>query len=67
MKQYNCPDCERTDSCDGCPRVLRLRTNSLHSEKSIAWNDPCEKCSNNIKNGGSGNCNCTLGIRRIVY
>ena len=28
--------------------------------------DPCEHCSNNPKNGGSGYCNCTLGERDKV-
>ena len=28
--------------------------------------DPCENCSSNPKNGGSGNCNCTLGSKNIT-
>lgn len=26
----------------------------------------CENCSNNPKNGGSGMCNCTLGIPKVT-
>jgi len=29
--------------------------------------DPCERCSNNPKNGGSGICLCTLGGPKITY
>ena len=28
-------------------------------------NDACSKCSQNPKNGGSGICHCTLGIKTI--
>ena len=28
--------------------------------------DPCDYCSNNPKNGGSGICNCILG-NRVTY
>ena len=27
---------------------------------------PCDKCSNNPKNGGSGICHCTLG-QKVFY
>jgi len=27
----------------------------------------CNKCPNNPKNGGSGICNCTLGLPEITY
>ena len=26
----------------------------------------CDQCSNNPKNGGSGNCNCTLGTIKVT-
>ena len=29
-------------------------------------NDACKFCSNNPKNGGSGNCNCTLATPKIT-
>lgn len=76
MKQYNCPDCQRTDSCDGCPRILRLPTNQIDQTKPIFdntlitqtsySNNACENCSNNPKNGGTGICHCILGTS-IVY
>lgn len=28
---------------------------------------PCETCSNNPRNGGSGVCNCTLGLPKISW
>ena len=34
---------------------------TLNSEQS-----PCENCPNNVKNGGSGICNCTLGLPKIT-
>ena len=30
-------------------------------------NDPCKDCSNNPKNGGSGVCNCTIGLPKIFH
>ena len=27
---------------------------------------PCDNCSNNPKNGGSGYCNCTLGTPKVI-
>ena len=35
---------------------------TMDSFQSVA----CVMCSNNIKNGGSGNCNCTLGQPQII-
>ena len=34
---------------------------TLNSEQS-----PCDKCSNNVKNGGSGICNCILGLPKVT-
>jgi hypothetical protein len=35
------------------------------------FEDPCQKCPNNPKNGGSGTCNCTIpqmfGPFRVTY
>lgn len=28
---------------------------------------PCQNCSNNPKNGGSGICNCTLGLSKMSW
>lgn len=27
---------------------------------------PCDSCSNNVKNGGSGHCNCILGTPKVT-
>lgn len=29
------------------------------------WNFHCDKCPNHPKNGGSGICNCTLGLPKL--
>ena len=29
--------------------------------------DSCKNCSNHPSNGGSGFCNCTLGLSQVVY
>lgn len=35
---------------------------------SVFNSDPCQRCRNNPKNGGSGFCNCTLGEKgRMIY
>lgn len=75
MKQYNCPDCERTDSCDGCQRNMEQNiTTSLtvYGQKYYKDNPhynsiplACRKCNNHISNGGSGICHCTLGVQTI--
>lgn len=39
---------------------------NLYSNAQISSTDPCKNCSNNSKNGGSGNCNCILGIKDKV-
>lgn len=53
--------------------------NSLEYDKQPSLNDyinapyslateqsPCDSCSNNVKNGGSGICNCILGLPKIT-
>lgn len=59
-----CPRCgwryERT-----LEKVVRVPFNE---DASAVNSDPCQRCNNNPKNGGSGFCNCTLGQRgRIIY
>lgn len=34
---------------------------TLNAEQS-----PCDNCSNNVKNGGSGICNCILGLPKVT-
>lgn len=67
MKRYNCPDCQRTDSCEGCYRVAYLPVNLTYSDKSLFPISPCDNCNNNPKNGGSGICHCILGTQQINY
>ena len=56
-----CPRCGRVNApwvsqcnCTGSPFV-KTSASSAYSAS------PCQTCSNNPANGGSGNCNCTLG------
>lgn len=72
-KQYNCPDCQRTDSCDGCFRISNGTINinifpmQQYIDKNI-WDgipDACRRCSGHPSNGGSGICNCILGCKTI--
>lgn len=36
----------------------------IYADK-FPWDSPCDKCSNNPKNGGSGICNCILGMPKF--
>jgi hypothetical protein len=77
MKEYNCPDCERTDSCEGCQRVLlkgivTVSTNDFGVRlykfgylDITSVPDSCKACSNHPVNGGSGICHCILGLATI--
>ena len=60
-KGWICPRCGRVNapwvnqcSCNSSP-FTKIST----SPAFVA--SPCQTCSNNPANGGSGNCNCTLG------
>lgn len=72
-KQYNCPDCQRTDSCYGCFRIPSDTGNTsiLPTQKYLDKNiwdgipDACRRCSGHPSNGGSGICNCILGCKTI--
>jgi hypothetical protein len=79
MKEYDCPDCERTDSCEGCHRVILKNAVTTTTtpygykmwedyRKANDFNcvpDTCKRCSNHPINGGSGICHCTLGSATI--
>lgn len=82
MKQYNCPDCTHTeDTCENCTRCQgNYKTN--FTEYNIQWpyqptttfetqiftniTPACKNCPNHPSNGGSGNCNCTLGDWPVI-
>ena len=68
FKQYGwvCPLCGRANApwisqcnCSASPFV-KVNTSSAFSAS------PCQTCSNNPANGGSGNCNCTLGTCPVI-
>lgn len=48
-----------------------LTNNETLKERYGLWdsdsNDPCEHCPNNPKNGGSGVCNCIVGLPKVIY
>jgi len=75
MKEYNCPDCERNDSCEGCPRTLQRNIDTKiehippYFPDSFIWPKNydgipscCRHCSNHPINGGTGICNCTAPL-----
>lgn len=73
MKLYNCPGCVMIN-CDGCPRtkyptpvyVPYYPVNEPVIYQSPQEVSPCSNCPNNILNGGSGICGCTLGGIKIT-
>jgi hypothetical protein len=74
MKIYNCPDCQRTDSCFGCSRTLYVPSNKpeqespYHLDTAITIDVPeaSKNCSNHPINGGTGICHCSLGLPQIT-
>lgn len=42
--------------------ILRIPFDESNYEDS-----PCMSCNNNRRNGGSGNCNCTLGKQQVIF
>lgn len=44
-------------------KIVPFNSNNINSDN----NSPCDKCNNNIKNGGTGICHCTLGQKNITY
>lgn len=75
MKEYNCPDCQRTDGCAGCYRLKNV-PHIVYINKdwpdSIIWRDYdiipyyCRFCQNHPINGGSGICSCALGMSQVT-
>ena len=44
-----------------------IKTYDTTPIKTFTTNKACDNCSNSPKNGGSGLCNCILGMTDIVY
>lgn len=73
MRLYNCPGCVMAN-CDGCPRTkyptpIYVPCYPVHAPviyQSPQPPNPCQNCPNNILNGGSGICHCTLGGIKIT-
>ena len=67
-----CPKCgySYTEESDPIIRIPYVEPTPLEQPYKISCadviSDACESCSNHPKNGGSGICNCTLGIPKIT-
>lgn len=51
---------------DDNPQDYRMTYNTNFPYYQHFYNNTCMNCSNNPKNGGSGNCNCILGTQ-VIY
>ena len=45
---------------------INIKLTTEYQNNNYCNNSPCDGCSNNPKNGGSGICNCTLGLPVIT-
>lgn len=64
-------DCNNKNELGYCLTTACINPNYNYSYFSSMINynypnSPCENCSNNPKNGGSGICHCILGVPRIT-
>jgi len=53
-----------TYECNNCTRNSRYLVDN-YKVKIFTNSSPCDNCSCNPKNGGSGICNCTLNLPEI--
>ena len=64
-----CGWCDRKNEMCIYKQVISKNNETL-KEKYGLWdsdsNDPCEHCPNNPKNGGSGICNCIIGLPKVI-
>lgn len=51
---------------DNCLASFPNNTNAGTIYNTAFNNEACKNCSNNPKNGGSGICNCTLGLMSVT-
>ena len=47
--------------------VQKFKNTNIVMTDNVFRNDPYEHCLNNPKNGGSGICNCTLGLKTFYW
>lgn len=70
MKSFDCIDCLMVDrkylSFDICRLCKRMLEQTYQAPLEYGF-DPCARCPNLPKNGGSGICNCTIGGSKISY
>lgn len=54
---------------DEIKQIIENQKNMIEHIMPLGWeyiSDPCKTCSNHPTNGGSGICNCTLGLPQIT-
>ena len=69
----SCPQCHKIVTKEKTRKTNNFNISSTYIANGNTYTnmydlypDVCEKCSNNPKNGGSGICNCILGLKDKV-